>query len=423
MSTGSIWDSVPPRSSYPLLPGVRSRTVATSRLRQHIYASVREDGEPLLLVHGNASSARFFEELIANLPGYTVVAPDLRGYGASEHQPVDALRGLRDFSDDLEALVEALGWERFHLLGWSLGGVVVMQYAIDYPERVHTLTLHAPGSPWGYGGTQGAPATPNFEDFAGSGGGLIAPAVIERYQERDFTADSPFSPRSALRSLIVKPTFTFTPEREDALVEQMLMMVIGEQYYPGDSAPSPNWPFSGPGEWGANNALSPRYCDVSGLADITPQPPMLWARGADDAMVSDSAAADPAALGKLGVIPGWPGDEACPPQPMVSQVRYVLDRYRANGGMYEERIFEDCGHAPLLEKADEFRAVFQAFLREHPLAAPAQAAPESAQPTDAPVQNATDAPPTTTSPAPASEASEPAPAHRRGPFDWFRRRP
>ena len=83
MSTGNIWDSVPPRSNYPLLPGVRSRTVATSHLRQHIYASKTDDGERLLLVHGNASSARFFEELIANLPTYTVVAPDLRGYGAS----------------------------------------------------------------------------------------------------------------------------------------------------------------------------------------------------------------------------------------------------------------------------------------------------------------------------------------------------
>ncbi|HZC07232.1 MAG TPA: alpha/beta hydrolase [Ktedonobacterales bacterium] len=431
MSTGSIWDSVPPRSSYPLLRGVRSRTIATSRLRQHIYASTAEDGERLLLVHGNASSARFFEELIASLPGYTIVAPDLRGYGASEHEPVDALRGLRDFSDDLEALVETLGWERFHLLGWSLGGVIVMQYAIDHPERVQTLTLHAPGSPWGYGGSHGAPGVPNFEDFAGSGGGLIAPSVIERYQAHDFTADSPYSPRSALRSLIVKPGFTFALEREDALVEQMLLMAIGDQYYPGDSVSSPNWPFKGPGEWGANNALSPKYCDLSGLAEIAPQPPILWARGADDAMVSDSATVDPAALGKLGVIPDWPGEEVCPPQPMLAQLRYVLDLYRANGGSYEERVFDDCGHAPLIEKADEFRAVFLDFLRAHPLPGFAQASPGAAQPADA---SALDAPATSTStstpistpistPAPSPAPAEEAPAQRRGPFDWFRRRP
>lgn len=412
MSTGYIWDSVPPRSSYPLLPGVRSRTIATSRLRQHIYASKAQDGERLLLVHGNASSARFFEELIASLPEYTIVAPDLRGYGASEIAPVDAERGLRDFSDDLEALVEALGWEQFHLLGWSLGGNVVMQYTIDHPERVKTLTLHATGSPWGYGGTRGAPGIPNFDDFAGSGGGLISPAVIERYQAHDTSADSPFTPRSALRNLIVKPSFTFAAEREDALVEQMLMMAIGDLYYPGDAESSPNWPFSGPGGWGANNALSPKYCDLSGLADISPQPPMLWARGADDAMVSDSAAVDPAALGKLGVIPAWPGEEVCPPQPMLQQVRYVLDQYRARGGSYEERVFDDCGHAPLIEKPDAFRAVFRDFLRAHPLPGFASAAPEAASPADASVAPTPTTPPTVAAPAP-----------RRGPFDWFRRRP
>ncbi|HEX8995438.1 MAG TPA: alpha/beta hydrolase [Ktedonobacterales bacterium] len=418
MSTGYIWDSVPPRSSYPLLPGVRSRTVATSRLRQHIYAGKKQDGERLLLVHGNASSARFFEELIASLSEYTVVAPDLRGYGASEAHPADAQRGLRDYSDDLEALVETLGWERFHLLGWSLGGNIAMQYTIDHPERVQTLTLHATGSPYGYGGSHGEEGTPNYSDFAGSGGGLISPDVIERYQAKDFTADSPFTARSALRNVIVKPTFTFAPEREDALVEQMLMMVIGEEHYPGDSTESPNWPYRAPGGWGPNNALSPAYCDLSGLAGVSPQPPILWARGVDDIMVSDSAAVDPATLGQLGVIPGWPGLEACPPQPMLRQIRHLLDAYQANGGMYEERVFADCGHAPLLEKPDEFRAALRDFLGAHPLPGFEPATPEAHRADGQPATSQTTPP--ATSPAPEAV---PAPSQpRRGPLDWFRRR-
>ena len=229
----------PPGSRFPLLPGVRSRMVRTSRLEQHCYESGADGAEPLLLVHGNASSARFFEQLMAALPQFHILAPDLRGYGASEAKVADATRGLRDYSDDLEALVRTLGWERFHLLGWSLGGVIVMQYVVDYPRRVRTLTLHAPGSPFGYGGTRDAAGTPNYDDFAGSGGGLIAPQVVERYLAKDETANSPFSPRSGLRNVIVKPTFTFVPEREDALVEQMLMMAIGEQHYPGDKLPRP----------------------------------------------------------------------------------------------------------------------------------------------------------------------------------------
>jgi pimeloyl-ACP methyl ester carboxylesterase len=112
--------SCPPGSRVPLLPAVHSRLVRTPRLEQHCYESHEsgpDEAEPVLLVHGNASSARFFEELMAALPLCHILAPDLRGYGASAAKIADATRGLRASSDDLEALVETLGWERFHLLG------------------------------------------------------------------------------------------------------------------------------------------------------------------------------------------------------------------------------------------------------------------------------------------------------------------
>lgn len=409
----------PPGSRYPLLPGVRSRVVETPRLRQHVYESGPEGAPPLLLSHGNASSARFFEELMATLPEYHIVAPDHRGYGASEAKRADATRGLRDYSDDLEALVQALGWGRFHLLGWSLGGNIAMQYAIDHPQRIQTLTLHATGSPYGYGGTHGADGAINYDDFAGSGGGLIGQPVVERYLAKDFTADSPFAPRNGLRQLIVKPTFTLAPDLEDRLVEQMLLMVIGDEFYPGDKVSSPNWPFSGPGLWGSNNALSPKYGSLAAFADIAPKPPVLWARGADDRLVSDTAAADPAALGKLGVIPGWPGDEVCPPQPMIRQIRAVLDRYRANGGTYEEVVFEDCGHAPLIEKAGEFRALLRQFLEARPLPAETPAVPATPSVEG---RNAAETamPAASMQPGPAAGAA--GTQSRRGLFGLFRRR-
>jgi pimeloyl-ACP methyl ester carboxylesterase len=366
----------PPGSRYSLLPGVRSRMVQTPSLVQHVYESGPPDGEPLLLIHGNASSARWFEDLMAALPEYHILAPDLRGYGATELKRVDAARGLRDYADDVHALVESLGLERLHLLGWSLGGCVAMRYTLDHPERVRTLTLHSSGSPYGYGGTRDAAGTPTYEDFAGSGGGLISPQVVERYLAKDFTADSPFSPRSGLRTVILKLGFQLAPEREDALVEQMLMMAIGDEYYPGDKGPlSPNWPFITPGLYGSNNALSPKYCDLSGLAELRGGPPMLWIRGSDDLVVSDAAAVDPAYLGKLGAIPGWPGEEVCPPQPMLAQLRAVLERYAANGGTYQEMVIADCGHAPLLEKQDDFLAHLRPFLSASPLAFAAGARP------------------------------------------------
>jgi hypothetical protein len=84
-------------------------------------------------------------------------------------------------------------------------------------------------------------------------------------------------------------------------------------------ATSPNWPGVAPGSRGVNNALSPKYCDLSGFAAIDPKPPVLWIRGPDDQVVSDTSTFDFGHLGKLGVVPGWPGDGVYPPQPMLAQ--------------------------------------------------------------------------------------------------------
>ena len=77
-------------------------------------------------------------------------------------------------------------------------------------------------------------------------------------------------------------------------------------------------------------------------------------RGVDDQIVSDMSLFDFGTLGKLGAVPGWPGDEVFPPQPMVSQTRYVLNLYQSEGGEYEEVAFEDVGHTPYLERPEEF---------------------------------------------------------------------
>lgn len=352
--------SYPPHSRFALMPGVRSHVVTTARLRHHVYEAGSPGAEPIVLVHGNASSARFYEQLLARLgTTYYAIAPDMRGYGASEAKPLDATRGLRDFSDDLAALVAAIGLTEFHLIGWSLGGNIAMQFTIDHPELVKTLLLEATGSPFGYGCTHGPEGSLNVDDFAGSGAGLINPEIVARFQAKDESADSNFSPRSVMRHLYVKPGFAYDPAWEDALVEQMSMLQIGDQFYPGDSVRSPNWPFKGPGVYGANNALSPKYCRLTDLADLRVKPPILWVHGADDQVVSDHALVDPGALGKMGLIPDWPGDDAYPPQPMLAQIRALLDRYQANGGHYREEILPNCGHSSHIEHPDAFIALLE----------------------------------------------------------------
>ncbi len=136
-------------SPVDLPPGVESQQIETSRLRTHVLTAGSPGAPPLVLVHGNVSAARFFAETMAALAGdFRCVAPDLRGFGRSQRAPVDARRGVRDFSDDLHALLAEGGLlpegQPVHLLGWSLGGGVALQYAADHPGRGR---VHRPGEP------------------------------------------------------------------------------------------------------------------------------------------------------------------------------------------------------------------------------------------------------------------------------------
>jgi pimeloyl-ACP methyl ester carboxylesterase len=118
-----------------------------------------------------------------------------------------------------------------------------------------------------------------------------------------------------------------------------------------------------PGARGVLNTMSPRWLNLTGLVDCPVRPPVTWIRGEADAIVSDTSLFDLAYLGSLGAVPGWPGAEQCPPQPMVSQTRHVLDRYAALGGAYREVVFEGCGHSPHIEHPDRFATVLAEAVR------------------------------------------------------------
>ena len=144
----------------------------------------------------------------------------------------------------------------------------------------------------------------------------------------------------------------------------MLSLWVSEDCYPGDSVPSAHWPGAAPGKRGIVNGFSRKYFDASAIVDIQPKPPVLWMRGAADLVVSDSAMWDIAALGAMGFVPGWPGADECPAQPMLQQTRAVLDKYQANGGTYRAEFIADAGHCPFIEKPTEFNALFHDFLKE-----------------------------------------------------------
>jgi pimeloyl-ACP methyl ester carboxylesterase len=102
-------------------------------------------GIPLLLVHGWPSTSRIWKRNIGPLAavGFEVIAPDLRGFGASEVGP-DGFHDVPAHSRDLYALVhDHLGHERVVAAGCDLGGAVVQELSVRYPGFVARMIVAA----------------------------------------------------------------------------------------------------------------------------------------------------------------------------------------------------------------------------------------------------------------------------------------
>jgi pimeloyl-ACP methyl ester carboxylesterase len=335
--------------------------IDTPRIQTHVLFSGAESGTPVLFLHGNASSASYWEEIMLSLPaGLRGIAPDLRGYGDTEDKLIDATRGAADWVDDILSLMDTLKIKKAHVIGHSMGGTLVFNLVAAAPARVLSGTVVNPGSPYGFGGSKGNDGTPCYEDCAGSGGGVVNPDFPKLMAAGDRSTDNPqASPRVVMNSFYWKPPFV--PAREEDLLTSLLTEKVGPDKYPGDLTPSANWPNVAPGKFGPINAISPKYVGDSVKIFIAaePKPFMLWIRGDSDMIVSDNSFFDLGTLGKLGYVPGWPGEEVYPPQPMVGQTRHILEQY----GNFEEVVIAETGHTPYVEKPAEFMEAFKKALK------------------------------------------------------------
>lgn len=335
-----------------VLDGITATDVQSPRLRARVLERPGSgDGPTTVLIHGNVSSSLFFQPLMLALPAEVrAIAIDLRGFGESETLPVDATRGLSDFSDDVASVLDELGTGAVHLVGWSMGAGVVLQLLLDRPDLVASITIESPVSPYGFGGSAADGTILNGAAGAGGGGGN--PDFVAAIAAGDRSGDSPTSPRSVYRTAYVKHPDDL--DHEDLWIESMLTTKTGVDNYPGDATATDAWPGFAPGARGVLNTMTPDHLNVTAIIDLPVKPPILWIRGLDDAIVSDASFFDLNMLGQVGAIPGWPGAEVAPPQPMVTQTRAVLDRYAAAGGSYRELALPDCGHSPHLEQQDRF---------------------------------------------------------------------
>ena len=107
-----------------------------------IVAPWQTKGLPILFHHGIGSSAMLWRGWFpALIDRYPVMAFDMRGGGRSVRPAADFKWSLRRMIDDLFAVADAAGFERFHLVGESLGGTVALAAAIERSDRIASLTV------------------------------------------------------------------------------------------------------------------------------------------------------------------------------------------------------------------------------------------------------------------------------------------
>ncbi|OUC13407.1 MAG: alpha/beta hydrolase [Alkalinema sp. CACIAM 70d] len=112
-----------------------------------LYVTRSGQGWPILCLHGHPGTGRSMGVFTEHLSQrFCTIAPDLRGYGRSR---TSQRFQMEDHLADLMGLLDQYQCDRTVILGWSLGGILAMELALQYPERVSGLILVATAArPW-----------------------------------------------------------------------------------------------------------------------------------------------------------------------------------------------------------------------------------------------------------------------------------
>jgi len=100
-------------------------------------------GEPLVFVHGYIGDSTDWRCQVPEFSrDYRVLVLDNRGHGRSDAPTDRAAYTVEHMKADLEQLVDHVGFERYHLVGHSMGGAVAQEIVLSNPQRLLSLTLH-----------------------------------------------------------------------------------------------------------------------------------------------------------------------------------------------------------------------------------------------------------------------------------------
>ncbi|MEA2467951.1 MAG: 4,5:9,10-diseco-3-hydroxy-5,9,17-trioxoandrosta(10),2-diene-4-oate hydrolase [Thermoleophilaceae bacterium] len=127
---------------------LKFRTLDTKCGRMSTFEAGPASAAPIVMLHGlGATKAEFLPTVPALAPEFRTIAVDLPGFGDSD-KPFPAAYDARMFARWVHALLDALGLDRVHLLGHSMGGRVALEVGMRHPDRIDRLVLMTPSMAW-----------------------------------------------------------------------------------------------------------------------------------------------------------------------------------------------------------------------------------------------------------------------------------
>lgn len=287
--------------------GLSQQDIQTDGLKIHFVEGGDANGLPVIFLHDNLASSRWWEAVQESLPGrYRSLAPDLRGYGQTEYKAVSS---MTDFSKDLHDFVTALRLKSFYLVGWGLGGGVAMQYGIEHPQNIVGMCLVNSISPKGYRPSERYGELDELSRALRSGN----QAEVASYLRSHYFANGNF-PVGDLTSGSLKGT---GPNAN----EEAFLYIIG------GSMQARNFSFSE--MTGIFQVM--RYFDIhNAVAKV--KFPVNIVTGQNDRVIRPSEA------------------------------REVRETLANNNHQHDELFMPQCGHSPMVERPDDFNPALAGFL-------------------------------------------------------------
>ena len=207
----------------------RDRSVTLPDGRRLGYAELGDErGRPLFFFHGTPGSRLVLSErdAVAQIDGVRLILPERPGYGVSDPKPD---RALVDWADDVAALADHLGIERFAVAGVSGGGPHALACASRLPERVTVALLLASPSPAGFRGvTRGM----SFGNRLGLLLGRFAPGLVRR-SIQSFAASFDSDPGRFLDGVARQMSESDRRLMEDPAVRDAVARDVREAYRQG----------------------------------------------------------------------------------------------------------------------------------------------------------------------------------------------